>query len=100
MGNIQEEEQEENAPAQDELKNKNKKQPPSEPVKDIRVIKWYDYSTKYGLGYALSNGAIGVFFNDGTKLIAPPGEYTVILLLCLTSLEHLFLLRDLWINKI
>jgi len=71
MGNIQEE-QEEKSPEikkADELQNLL-----SDPVKDIRVIKWYDYSTKYGLGYALSNSAIGVFFNDGTKLIAPPGE--------------------------
>jgi len=36
---------------------------------DIRVIKWYDYSAKYGLGYALSNGTVGVSFNDGTKLV-------------------------------
>jgi len=41
---------------------------------ELRVIKWYDYSAKYGLGYALSNGAVGIFFNDGTKLIAPQGE--------------------------
>jgi len=28
-----------------------------------------DYSSKYGLGYILSNGAAGVFFNDSTKII-------------------------------
>lgn len=31
--------------------------------------KWVDYSSKYGLGYLLSNGATGVFFNDSTKII-------------------------------
>ena len=31
--------------------------------------KWVDYSSKYGLGYILSNGAAGVFFNDSTKII-------------------------------
>ena len=31
-----------------------------------------DYSSKYGLGYLLSNGATGVFFNDSTKIILDP----------------------------
>jgi polo-like kinase 1 len=36
---------------------------------DVWVKKWVDYSSKYGLGYLLSNGATGVFFNDSTKLV-------------------------------
>jgi polo-like kinase 1 len=36
---------------------------------EIYVKKWVDYSTKYGLGYLLSNGFTGVFFNDSTKVI-------------------------------
>lgn len=32
------------------------------------VTKWVDYSNKYGLGYQLADGTIGVFFNDGTKI--------------------------------
>ena len=36
---------------------------------EIYVMKWVDYSSKYGLGYLLSNGATGVFFNDSTKII-------------------------------
>ena len=39
---------------------------------DIWVKKWVDYSSKYGLGYLLSNGATGVFFNDSTKIILGP----------------------------
>lgn len=35
----------------------------------IWVTKWVDYSTKYGLGYRLSDGSSGVFFNDSTKVI-------------------------------
>ena len=35
---------------------------------DLYVQKWVDYSTKYGLGYILNNGTIGVNFNDSTKL--------------------------------
>jgi polo-like kinase 1 len=34
----------------------------------IYVKKWVDYSTKYGLGYLLSNGATGIYFNDSTKM--------------------------------
>ena len=39
---------------------------------DIWVKKWVDYSSKYGLGYLLSNGSTGVFFNDSTKIVAHP----------------------------
>ena len=33
------------------------------------VKKWVDYSSKYGLGYLLSNSCTGVFFNDSTKIL-------------------------------
>ena len=36
----------------------------------IEIKKWIDYSSKYGIGYLLSNGNIGVYFNDGTKILA------------------------------
>jgi len=36
---------------------------------EVCVKKWVDYSSKYGLGYLLSNGVTGVFFNDSTKII-------------------------------
>lgn len=39
------------------------------PASDIWVRKWVDYSSKYGLGYLLSNGHAGVYFNDSTKVI-------------------------------
>ena len=43
---------------------------------EIWVKKWVDYSSKYGLGYLLSNGCSGVFFNDSTKIVTDPkGEY-------------------------
>ena len=47
------------------------------PVKgpDVWVKKWVDYSSKYGLGYLLSNGATGVFFNDSTKIVLDPNGY-------------------------
>jgi len=37
--------------------------------KYIIVKKWVDYSSKYGLGYILTNSSSGVYFNDGTKII-------------------------------
>lgn len=45
------------------------------PSNEIWVKKWVDYSSKYGLGYLLSNGSTGVFFNDSTKiLLSPAGD--------------------------
>lgn len=41
-------------------------------TKDVYVKKWVDYSSKYGLGYLLSNECSGVFFNDCTKIIYHP----------------------------
>ncbi len=42
----------------------------------VWVKKWVDYSSKYGLGYLLSSGATGVFFNDSTKIILDSkGQY-------------------------
>ena len=36
----------------------------------ISVKKWIDYSSKYGIGYILSNNSYGVFFNDSTKILS------------------------------
>lgn len=36
------------------------------------VSQWVDYTSKYGMGYALTNGSSGVYFNDSTKIIASP----------------------------
>lgn len=33
-----------------------------------QIICYYDVSTKYGIGYLLSNGGYGVAFNDHTSL--------------------------------
>ena len=41
-------------------------------LSDISVKKWIDYSSKYGLGYILSDGNVGVYFNDSTKIIYKP----------------------------
>lgn len=39
---------------------------------DIFVHRWCDYSQKYGLAYLLSNGLVGVSFNDGSRMLAHP----------------------------
>jgi len=39
---------------------------------EVWVKKWVDYSSKYGLGYLLSNGSVGVFFNDNSKIVLDP----------------------------
>ena len=32
------------------------------------VTKWIDYSNKFGFGYQLNDGSIGVIFNDGSRI--------------------------------
>jgi polo-like kinase 1 len=39
------------------------------------VTRFVDFSSKYGLGYKLSNGSYGVHFNDSTKLITHPNLF-------------------------
>ena len=59
----------------DENDNKEKeKEKEQEKLKgaEIYVNKWVDYSTKYGLGYLLNNGNVGVYFNDYTKILLNP----------------------------
>ena len=47
----------------------------SVPSPSLWISTWVDYTTKYGLGYLLNNGCVGVYFNDSTKIIlASDGE--------------------------
>lgn len=55
-------------------------QKPGTPITTVKdnevwVKKWVDYSSKYGLGYYLSNEATGVYFNDSTKIVLDPNGY-------------------------
>lgn len=43
--------------------------PPAAPA-TLWVSQWVDYTSKYGMGYMLSNGSAGVYFNDSTKVVA------------------------------
>ena len=59
----------------DAIKNLKVNEPQTDPNlkgPDTWVKKWVDYSSKYGLGYLLSNGFSGVFFNDSSKIILNP----------------------------
>ena len=56
----------------------NLNKPKSTVKSEVWVKKWVDYSSKYGLGYLLSNGTTGVFFNDSSKIILDPkGSYEI-----------------------
>ena len=37
--------------------------------KEFYIIKYYDYYKRYGVGYLLNNGCVGVFFRDKTKMV-------------------------------
>jgi polo-like kinase 1 len=41
---------------------------------NLWVSQWVDYTSKYGMGYILSNQCAGVYFNDSTKIIASPND--------------------------
>lgn len=45
---------------------------------ELWVTKWVDYSSKYGVGYTLSDGSLGVYFNDSTKVILVGGRFDYI----------------------
>lgn len=38
----------------------------------VWVTRYVDYSKKYGLGFLLSDGGAGVYFNDATKIVVEP----------------------------
>ena len=38
----------------------------------VWVTKWVDYSNKYGFGFMLSNDAMGVLFNDTSRILLSP----------------------------
>lgn len=39
------------------------------PDAKVFIVSWVDYCNKYGMGYALTDGSVGVHFNDSTTLI-------------------------------
>lgn len=42
---------------------------PKKVAADVWVVRYVNYTSKYGLGFLLNNGAAGVYFNDNTKIV-------------------------------
>ncbi|WVQ94034.1 hypothetical protein IAU59_001112 [Kwoniella sp. CBS 9459] len=40
----------------------------------VFVVSWLDYCTKYGMGFAMTDGTVSVHFNDSTSLVLAPGK--------------------------
>lgn len=49
---------------------------PSAP--EVFIVSWLDYCNKYGMGYALTDGSVGVHFNDSTSLVLAPDKEFVL----------------------
>ncbi|KAH9478186.1 Serine/threonine-protein kinase plo1 [Psilocybe cubensis] len=39
------------------------------PDEKVFIVSWVDYCNKYGMGYALTDGSVGVHFNDSTTVV-------------------------------
>ncbi|CCM05981.1 uncharacterized protein FIBRA_08222 [Fibroporia radiculosa] len=39
------------------------------PDPKVFIVSWVDYCNKYGMGYALTDGSVGVHFNDSTSVV-------------------------------
>eukprot|EP00981_Chlorochromonas_danica_P013778 scaffold6852_cov215-Ochromonas_danica.AAC.15 len=48
------------------------KSKPEKVVPKTWVVRYVDYTSKYGLGFLLNNGSAGVNFNDSTKIVLSP----------------------------
>jgi cell cycle serine/threonine-protein kinase CDC5/MSD2 len=47
------------------------------PEEKVFIVSWVDYCNKYGMGYALTDGSVGVHFNDSTTLVLSPDKWFV-----------------------
>lgn len=43
-----------------------------ESASKVFIVSWLDYCNKYGMGYALTDGTVGVYFNDSTSMVLSP----------------------------
>ncbi|KAH9836053.1 kinase-like domain-containing protein [Rhodofomes roseus] len=48
---------------------KDTREEPGLPDPKVFIVSWVDYCNKYGMGYALTDGSLGVHFNDSTTMI-------------------------------
>ncbi|KAI9223515.1 hypothetical protein BC828DRAFT_375675 [Blastocladiella britannica] len=47
---------------------------PQQPPPVVYILKCIDYCDKYGLGYQLTNGVTGVYFNDSSCMVLAPNR--------------------------
>ena len=47
------------------------------PGEKVFIVSWVDYCNKYGMGYALTDGSVGVYFNDSTTCVLSPDKVHV-----------------------
>jgi hypothetical protein len=47
------------------------------PHNRVFIVSWVDYCNKYGMGYALTDGTVGVSFNDNTSILLSPDKALV-----------------------
>lgn len=64
----------ENGSKKDKKEEQLSKSTLTEIKRDTNVLEYVDYSSKYGVGYLLSDNSFGVFFNDSTKILYDPEE--------------------------
>ena len=43
----------------------------------VFIVSWVDYCNKYGMGYALTDGSVGVHFNDSTSIVLAANKQCV-----------------------
>lgn len=55
------------------------------PEERVFIASWVDYCNKYGMGYALTDGSVGVHFNDSTTLVLAADKQSVASLLLFSS---------------
>ncbi|KIK68787.1 hypothetical protein GYMLUDRAFT_154432 [Collybiopsis luxurians FD-317 M1] len=39
------------------------------PEERVFIVSWVDYCNKYGMGYAMTDGSVGVYFNDSSSIV-------------------------------
>ena len=44
------------------------------PEAKVFIVSWVDFSHKYGMGYALTDGSVGVRYNDSTSIVVSPDK--------------------------
>ncbi|EJC98313.1 Pkinase-domain-containing protein [Fomitiporia mediterranea MF3/22] len=44
------------------------------PDAKVFIVSWVDYCNKYGMGYALTDGSVGVHFNDSSSIVMSPDK--------------------------